>query len=268
LNKRYRLAYLLGVLLLGFILIISTAALLVFVKKASSTQYPAELSLSKHAYPNAQAIRVMPLGDSITFGLGTSDLGGYREPLWHKIEADNWNIRFVGSVQSGPKTLLERADEGHPGWRIDQISAKIVPWLQATQPQIILLHIGTNDIIQGATPELAESRLHYLLNQITVTDPSATVIVAQIIPLERLHRDPAIVAFNNTIPALVHTFDMQGKHVSYVDMYRTVPRSDLVDGIHPDAQGYALMADVWYHALKPLIMQRHAALQVSSQPTS
>ena len=195
------------------------------------------------------AISVMPLGDSITAGVGSSGKGGYREKLWEKIKEDGWNMLFVGSELNGPSTMADRHNEGHPGWRIDQISNKVESWLQAEHPQIILLHIGTNDIIQGGSPTLAATRLTRLLNQITATDPTALVLVAQIIPLGNPALNQNVIAYNRMIPDIVRSMDNIGKHITAVDMYDVVPVKDLRDHIHPDNVRYALMANVWYQAL-------------------
>ncbi|MBA2392518.1 MAG: RICIN domain-containing protein [Ktedonobacteraceae bacterium] len=202
---------------------------------------------------DANGVKVMPLGDSITYGTGSSNGGGYRLPLWNDLLAQGANIHFVGSQQNGPSTF-DTANEGHPGWRIDQISANIVGWLQTYQPQIVLLHIGTNDILQQHDVVNAPTRLASLIDQITTTAPNATVVVAQILPIKNAMTQT--VTYNNTIPGIVQSRAAQGKHVQYVDMYDAVSVNLLPDGIHPDDPGYRLMATVWddalIHLLSPL----------------
>jgi lysophospholipase L1-like esterase len=198
-------------------------------------------------------IRIMPLGDSITFGERSSSGGGYRLPLWDEFAAAHLHVTFVGSINSGPNSLPDTANEGHPGWRIDQISTHVVAWLGKYQPQIILLQIGTNDIIQNYHVATAPQRLQSLLVLITATLPDASVIVAQVTPLGNPRLNAEIIAYNHTIPAIVSRLRIQGRHVRYVDMYDALPRSDLRDRIHPDDQGYALMAAAWYNALQPLL---------------
>src|SRR5690606_20101241 len=80
-------------------------------------------------------VRIMPLGDSITDGLTVP--GGYRIDLWQKLVADGYTIDFVGSQSNGPASLGDRDHEGHSGWRIDQIDANIVGWLQRYTPRTI-----------------------------------------------------------------------------------------------------------------------------------
>lgn len=258
-QKCYRLTSIASVLGLT-LLLVGTATLLHFIEKAqpsATTHHLISLSLYRKQAPDQNAIRIMPLGDSITAGIGTIDRGGYREPLWEKCQIARWDVSFVGSQQDGPGSLLDRNNEGHPGWRIDQISAKVVGWLEATQPQIILLHIGTNDIIQGYSPAVAAARLQYLLDQITTTDPNADVVVAQIIPLGKPLLDLRVAAYNRYIPLIAHQMAARGKHVAYIDMYNIVPVSDLTDGIHPNVAGYALMANEWYQALRPIMAGLH-----------
>ena len=198
-------------------------------------------------------IKIMPLGDSITYGEGSSTEGGYRFQLWNDLRAHGFPIDFVGSVQTGPASF-DRENEGHPGWKINQIAARVVNWLMTYRPSIILLHIGTNDFVKNDDPAQAPARLSYLLNLITTTLPGVTVIVAQILPLARSARlNAEVVAYNATIPRIVQADVAKGKHVHYVDMYHVVPPSMLPDQIHPNDTGYALMAKVWLYALLPLL---------------
>lgn len=217
---------------------------------------PVTLHFAEGLAAAQSGIRIMPLGDSITFGEGSSSFGGYRVTLWKDLQATHLHITFVGSKDSGPATLPNQANEGHPGARIDQISDHVVSWLHQYQPQIILLHIGTNDILQNYSVNTVLARLQHLLIQITTTLPHAIVIVAQIIPLEKFGRDGEVIAYNKAIPGIVHYFEQQGKQIEYVDMYDVVPISDIPDQIYPDNQGYNLMASVWFAALKP-ILQSH-----------
>jgi lysophospholipase L1-like esterase len=198
-------------------------------------------------------IKIMPLGDSITYGQGSSTRAGYRLQLWNNLRVRGFPVEFVGSVLTGPASF-ERENEGHPGWTIKQITAKVVNWLLTYRPHIILLHIGTNDFVKNDDPTQAPARLSQLLNLITTTLPAALVFVAQILPLPRSARlNAEVVAYNATIPSIVQADVAQGKHVHYVDMYDAVPPSLLPDQVHPNDAGYALMAQVWLHALLPLL---------------
>jgi lysophospholipase L1-like esterase len=192
-------------------------------------------------------VRIMPLGDSITEG--TQVPGGYRIGLWQRLTAAGYRIDFVGSQFNGPATLGDHDHEGHPGWRIDQLDANIAGWLTATTPRTVLLHIGTNDVLQNYNLSTAPSRLSTLIDHITTAAPSADVFVATIIPLSSASQEAAARTFNAAIPGIVQSKANAGKRVHLVDMHAALTAADLIDGIHPTAGGYDKMAATWNTAL-------------------
>jgi lysophospholipase L1-like esterase len=193
------------------------------------------------------AVAVMPLGDSITDGLVVP--GGYRIGLWQRFVAGGYNVQFVGSLSNGPASLGSKNHEGHSGWRIDMIDANIVNWLRTTTPHTVLLHIGTNDIIQNTDLANAPGRLSTLIDHITATVPTAEVFVATIIPLASASLETNLDKFNAAIPGIVQSKVNAGKHVHLVGMHSALTTADLADGIHPNAGGYDKMAAVWFNAL-------------------
>ena len=192
-------------------------------------------------------VKVMPLGDSITDGYTVP--GGYRIGLWQRFVSNKYTVDFVGSQSNGPASLGDHDHEGHPGWRIDQIDANVVGWLNTYQPHTVLLHIGTNDILQNDDVANAPNRLSALIDHITATVPSAEVFVAQIIPIGNSGQDAEVQTYNAAIPGIVSSKVSAGKHVHLVDQYDALTTADLADGVHPNAGGYDKMAAVWYSAL-------------------
>ena len=191
--------------------------------------------------------RIMPLGDSITDGLDIPS--GYRIGLWQRLVAADYQADFVGSQFNGPSSLPDHDFEGHPGWRIHEVDAKIVDWLRTSKPHSVLLHIGTNDVL-NANASTAPDRLSTLIDHITATRPTAEVFVATIIPMGWAEGDAAVQAYNNAIPAIVKSKVRNGKRVHLVDMHSALTASDLgADAVHPTAGGYDKMGAVWYRAL-------------------
>jgi lysophospholipase L1-like esterase len=211
-----------------------------------------------NAAPASLPVRVMPLGDSITDGLQA--LGGYRSDLWEYMKADGMNTDFVGSRSSGPPQLGDRDGEGHPGWRIHQLTAHTRGWLLKYRPDIVLLQVGTNDVIQRWGLSAAPTRLNALIDLITATLPNAQVYVATITPLAGRLNERRASAYNATIPPMVAAKATAGRHVRLVDMHSALSRADLSsDGIHPTTGGYARMAAQWYSALTGKPMTRWEA---------
>jgi lysophospholipase L1-like esterase len=193
-------------------------------------------------------VRVMPLGDSITDGVPAA--GGYRIGLWQRFTAGNFRVDFVGTLFNGPNTLGDHDHEGHSGWRIDMIDANIINWAQTTNPHTVLLHIGTNDVLQNFNLAGAPGRLSTLIDHITATVPNAEVFVASIIPLANTGQEANARTFNATIPGIVQSKVNAGKHVHFVDMHAALTPADLADGVHPNPGGYDKMATVWFNALR------------------
>jgi lysophospholipase L1-like esterase len=127
--------------------------------------------------------RIMPLGDSITWGTGGDGGGGYRPPLVQNLVVGRYSSDMVGSQRSGPPNLYDRDHEGYRGYRIDQIASLAAGELTAYRPEFVLLQIGTNDVLQEYQLATAPDRLSALIDLITDTAPSARLVVASITPL-------------------------------------------------------------------------------------
>jgi lysophospholipase L1-like esterase len=196
--------------------------------------------------------KVMPLGDSITDGYEVP--GGYRIKLWADIVGASKAINFVGSMQSGPPSLPDKDHEGHPGWdilQIDEISANAIA---TYQPDIILLHIGTNDILYTNDLVNAPARLAHLIDTIAATAPKSTLIVASIIPNADATMEADVEAYNAAIPGVVAAKAKTGYAVKFLDMHAAVGVGDLyTDGVHPIQSGYDKMADTWFPVLSALL---------------
>jgi hypothetical protein len=197
--------------------------------------------------PVAEPCKILPLGDSITDGLTT--VGGYRIRLFELATAGGKSITFVGGSKNGPEMvggkLFPRSHEGHSGWTITQIDGLVPEPALSVKPNIILLHIGTNDM--SSMGSQAPARLEKLLDELTTGAPDALLVVATIIPLP--FAADAVDAFNAAIPAMVEKRAKAGKHVLLVDQFEGYPEDELPDGVHPSPAGYAYMGETWYAAI-------------------
>ena len=214
---------------------------------------------------------VMPLGDSITEGYPTF-VGGYRVELFHQANLAGKNITFVGRRANGPASGMvdgrpfPTGSEGYSGYTIPNapgftgISGQLTAdAINMFHPHVILLAIGTNDVNNNVALATAPARLGALIDQITTAAPSALLVVAQIIPTRTDTTNTRIQTYNAAIPALVQARANAGKHILRVDMYMTyTARADyktalLVDDLHPNPAGYALMGQTWYGVIAPYL---------------
>eukprot|EP01062_Namystynia_karyoxenos_P007913 TRINITY_DN12792_c0_g1_i1.p1 TRINITY_DN12792_c0_g1~~TRINITY_DN12792_c0_g1_i1.p1 ORF type:complete len:332 (+),score=73.58 TRINITY_DN12792_c0_g1_i1:71-997(+) len=131
-------------------------------------------------------LRLLPLGDSITFGQGDQCdarppcehhlnlprydcLSGWRGPLWQKLRpAAARGLLFVGTQRNGPPESAMH--EGWPGYTITQLIARAGQW-QVLNPDIVMVTAGTNDICLGtggdrpeAAAQVVAERLDHIIS--------------------------------------------------------------------------------------------------------
>lgn len=217
-------------------------------------------------------LRVMPIGDSITEG--GDGTGGFRKPLFDKLTAVWGMPNFVGSRnmrQSDPADFVDHDEDGYSAYRIEQITSGKGFWnappletrLKAWDPAVVTIHAGTNDAQQNyyfyGNPKTGfpgvVDRLDDMVSRIVAFNPEIYIVVAQIIPANAPASDTTqayIRALNAKIPALVERHQALGHRVSLVDLYTPMLTHPNPDGIHPGAEGYAVMAEQWFQALMAL----------------
>ena len=222
----------------------------------------------------ADKIKIMPLGDSITYGM--ADEGGYRKFLWQKLKEKGYeNIDFVGPEGKesasfsyhGQQVTYDDNHAGYSGYTIvnrpggffGQLNG-ILETMQSGDyitkyaPDIILLQIGTNDINNGAL-DSCENDLHTLLDYLCEKHPQDGVIFMTTIPdLGNSgwggggSKNQDIAAYNQIVKKVADEYS--SKHVIYADIHSVInASSDLSDGVHPNAGGYEKMADYWAEQL-------------------
>jgi lysophospholipase L1-like esterase len=119
------------------------------------------------------------------------------------------------------------------------------------KPKIVILHIGTNDVLQNYNLSTAPSRLSALIDKICAKLPSGgKLYAAKIIPLSNSGQNQNVINFNNQIPGIVQTKINAGKPVYMVDMYSALTTADLADGVHPNQTGYDKMGNTWFNAIR------------------
>jgi GDSL-like Lipase/Acylhydrolase family len=211
-------------------------------------------------------INIMPLGDSITEGYATWPTfvqGGYRCPLDYLLQNKGLSFSFVGdsaSLEPGVVTACSQVNwEGHGGYDIGSVKGVAVGHgsIRASQPQIVLLLAGTNDIAQGELGNIT-GQMTNMLNYIFAADPNAWVIVSTLPPMNG--RAPAAISnvagWATQVPAAnaqIRAVASRYSRVSLVDFYSAaagnIGANIGTDGIHPSVTGYGLLADLWYGAI-------------------
>jgi lysophospholipase L1-like esterase len=195
----------------------------------------------------------MPLGDSITAGPGC-----WRALLWDHLQRTGFtNIDFVGTQPGGGCSVPFDGDsEGHGGFAATGIADQnqLPPWLAATHPDIVLMHLGTNDLwggtISTATILAAYSKL---VDQMRASNPNMKIIVARIIPMEPpgcTTCPQGAMALGAAVPGWAAGKTTAQSPITVVDQWTGFnAATDTIDGVHPNDTGFQKMADRWYPAV-------------------
>jgi lysophospholipase L1-like esterase len=211
--------------------------------------------------------KIMPLGDSITwdwhFSDGRSDAyrSGYRNYLWYKLKDAGYDVNFVGSQHNGGavRPAYDGHNEGYTGWTSHRIADKIYSLLEKNTPDIILLHIGTNDPYYSISDNA--NGVTRILNEIDRFEKNKGikihVVLAQIINMYKYRS--WVDSFNKNLTAIAKNRIRSGDNITLVNMQSAVGWN-LVDGLHPNNTGYNQMANVWFKALKDIMKDDYAYL--------
>jgi len=252
------------------------------------------VSAAPAAAGDTEAVKILSLGDSITDGYWTS--GAYRKYMYHDLEQMGYNIDMVGPKGSNSNTFTYNGQSvsyddnnaGYSGYAIQEMTTKehrsgILETIQGTwyngqnmiaayQPDIVLLQIGTNDILSNYNDGITD-RLENLVNVILQDlDADSTVFVSTIPDIDAYTRADwlgsyginawgstqeekdqlmetvtgCIDTYNTSIYNLVLKMQSEGKNVQFADINSVVDyQTDLHDGVHPNEAGYENMGNYW-----------------------
>jgi len=204
-----------------------------------------------------QKLRIMPLGDSITYDdahsyfdasgnnlVSAGERTAYRSFLAYNLDGAGVKYDFVGSRHSGfdVEPSFDPDNEGHPGWTSKQIASHVYRFLAKNPADIVLLHIGTNDhskSIKGVKKIIREIRRYE-------KDHNANIKIFVALIINRWFHDYKIEGFNKKLEAYLDSKGGQG--ITKVDMRHLLSgrAGDYLENTHPSKSGYEKMADRWF----------------------
>lgn len=233
------------------------------IKRAEQTgNYYLPLIAAPRPAPQAAcAVAIMPLGDSITHGYGDPQMLGYRRELYDALAGAGYLVNFVGSRQAGIVLDFDRDNEAHPGQEAFYIRDRMAGFLAQNQPDIILLHIGTNGL-RNKSADVVAQEVDEILAEIYAVDSDITVFLARIINrVDAPELAEKTSRFNELLQVMADRRVADGDPLVVVDMEHaltyTAPGDDgqpvlvdMFDALHPNPAGYSKMSAVWNAALQ------------------
>ncbi len=258
-----------------------------------------------------EPLRILAVGDSITDGYINGD-NGYRKYLCYYLQQNGISYDMVGPKNNwtdsvtynwnGTEFSYDPAHAGNSGYAImnyngrsgcyedlfsntytvDSVSGNMI---EAYDPDMILLQIGTNDLLDArleagsGSGDITETtsaldRLETLVDEILSNMDSTDVLFVSTVPdIDAATRSDWLSAYNWVygidtyndiagltakvqecvdtynagVAALVAEKQAAGKNVQFGDINSCIDISagDLEDGVHPSEQGYAKMGAHW-----------------------
>lgn len=250
-------------------------------------------------------VKIMAMGDSITDGYINGD-NGYRKYFCYGLQQNGiTNFDMVGAKNNwtnqttydwnGTTITYDPAHSGYSGYAIQKIGSRqglqetifdttyvngdvSGNMMEAYQPDVIMLQIGTNDVLDAQLTGIGD-RLEELVDKLIpyVSGDGQVLYLASIPNIDAIERydwlgayewtygvsyksDPekfvatvqaAVDDYNTIVKNLVAKKQAEGAHIEFSDINSTIEISagDLKDGVHPSEQGYAKMGQYWSNLL-------------------
>ena len=177
-------------------------------------------------------------GDSLTAGLGLAEPAEEAFPglIQKKLAAAHRAWRVVNAGLSGETTSggLRR-----------------VEWILRQPVDVFVLELGGNDGLRGIEPVVSRANLQGIIDRVRTKNPATKIL------LTGMQMPPALGADYIRDFAAIYAELAEKNHVAFVPflLEGVGLRTDLnqADGIHPTAEGHAIVAENIWKYLEPLL---------------
>lgn len=185
----------------------------------------ATLALSGHA-AQAEALRVLVLGDSLTAGYGlASKAMAFPARLESRLEQRGYNVNVINGGVSGDTTAGGRAR---------------LAWAMGDEPpDVAVVALGANDGLRGLDPGQMRRNLDAIIS--TLKEKDVKVLLAGMRAPPNFGK-AYVQEFDAVFPALAEKHDVAFMPF-LLEGVAARPEMNQDDGIHPNEKGVAVMVD-------------------------
>jgi lysophospholipase L1-like esterase len=205
------------------------------------------------------------LGDSITEGIPYS---GTENTYPARLQ-----VMLDTAYGSGS---FEVINHGVGGWRADQVRDHTQGWMEQDNPDYVLLLVGGNDLAQLQSIESTVTEVQAIVDLVTAhtnPDSSHPQIIVSAIPPNLISELATwwVSVYNDSLES-----DLTGMHLWFTsnwdDFYDPgtgqADASLMADPVHPNVEGYVMMAENWFEVLDPLLPTSTSTPTPTATPTS
>ena len=201
-----------------------------------STQENVSSSIPQERSQGYDLPRIVAFGDSLTAGLGVSPEEAYPSQLARWLRAQGFNYEVINAGVSGDTTAggLRR-----------------VEWILKTRPKLVILELGANDGLRGQPLQETFGNLNAIIEGLKA---KGVIVVLAGMRLPLNYGDAYTQEFSDLFVQLAHKqkiplipFFLEG-----VATHRQLNQGD---GLHPTAEGYAIVVQNVWETLEPVLKE-------------
>ena len=185
---------------------------------------------------NANAVRILFLGDSITAGLGVDQLDAFPARIEMQLTEAGYSVEAIDAGVSGDTSTggLNRLD-----------------WLLQNRIDILVLELGGNDGLRGIDLSLTRDNLGRIIEQTREAWPEARIVLVgmRVPPNLGLEYTEEFASIFPEVAAEYDTHFVPFIGGDFADIVHLLQN----DGIHPTEEGHAIIAEKIGDVLEPLV---------------
>ena len=186
----------------------------------------------------AEVKTVLFFGDSLTAGYGLED----------------------PSTQAFPALIQKKLDDAGLPWRVvnaglsGETSAgglRRVDWILRQRVEVFVLELGGNDGLRGLPPETTRANLQAIIDRVREKSPATKIVLAGIAAPPNMGAD-----FTRAFAAIFPELTEKNGVTLIPFLLEGVggrPELNQPDGMHPNVQGHAIVAETVWKVLQPLL---------------
>ena len=186
----------------------------------------------------------------------------YRYELWKNLIDNNYNFDFIGREKDyGTYPLyagleFDNDHEGSGGFESEDVLANIDEILTTiASPDIVLLSIGGNDLLDGGNPPSEPiSNIVELVGILQTHNSNITIFLEKIAPANNETMTSSLTNklndFNSQIVSIANSLTSNTSKVIALDMNTNFNESYLADDVHYNEAGAKFIADIYFNGIQ------------------
>jgi len=204
-----------------------------------SGERPAAASVASAPATSAASPTVVFLGTSLTAGYGLDEDEAYPALIQQKIDSAGWPYRVINAGVSGETSAggLRRID-----------------WLLRQPVAVLVIELGANDGLRGQDVTAMRGNLERIIERTRGAHPNAAIVIAGMESPPNMG-SAYTSAFRAVFPAVAR--ERGATLIPFLlDSVAAIPELNQADGIHPTAEGQAIVARTVWRYLEPVLARR------------